>query len=183
PEHPWQSYLQRSALTLKGLTYSPTGALLAAPTTSLPETIGGERNWDYRYTWIRDGTFMLWGLYTLGFAREANDFFYFIADAAAGKKVLQIMYGIGGEPQRVEKTLAHLRGYEISQPLRLGHGAHHQRHHAAGGAAPAAASLVSPRPGRAWPTRSSPTSASAVSTSAASSCSDTAPRRSTLRCS
>src|SRR5204862_315955 len=69
PEHPWQSYLQRSALTLKGLTYSPTGALLAAPTTSLPETIGGERNWDYRYTWIRDGTFMLWGLYTLGFAR------------------------------------------------------------------------------------------------------------------
>jgi alpha,alpha-trehalase len=97
PEHPWQSYLQRSALTLKGLTYSPTGALLAAATTSLPETIGGERNWDYRYTWIRDGTFMLWGLYTLGFAREANDFFYFVADVATGQKDLQIMYGIGGE--------------------------------------------------------------------------------------
>src|SRR5207249_4149601 len=87
-EHPAQSYLQRSALTLKGLTYSPTGALLAAATTALPESIGGERNWDYRYTWIRDGTFMLWGLYTLGFAREANDFFYFVADVAAGKKDL-----------------------------------------------------------------------------------------------
>ena len=122
PEHPWQSYLQRSALTLKGLTYSPTGALLAAATTSLPETIGGERNWDYRYTWIRDGTFMLWGLYTLGFAREANDFFYFIADVAAGKKDLQIMYGIGGEHELTEKTLDHLSGYEGSRP-----GAHRQR--------------------------------------------------------
>ena len=135
PEHPWQSYLQRSALTLKGLTYSPTGALLAAPTTSLPETIGGERNWDYRYTWIRDGTFMLWGLYTLGFAREANDFFYFIADAAAGKKDLQIMYGIGGEHQLVEKTLDHLSGYEISQPVRVGNGAHNQKQHDVWGAA------------------------------------------------
>src|SRR3989449_1050449 len=126
PEHPWQSYLQRSALTLKGLTYSPTGALLAAPTTSLPETIGGERNWDYRYTWIRDGTFMLWGLYTLGFAREANDFFYFIADVAAGKKDLQIMYGIGGEHELSEKTLDHLGGYEASRPVRIGNAAFRQ---------------------------------------------------------
>jgi GH15 family glucan-1,4-alpha-glucosidase len=129
PEHPWQSYLQRSALTLKGLTYSPTGALLAAPTTSLPETIGGERNWDYRYTWIRDGTFMLWGLYTLGFAREANDFFYFIADVAAGKKDLQIMYGIGGEHDLAEKTLDHLSGYEGSRPVRIGNAAHNQKQH------------------------------------------------------
>ena len=134
PEHPWQSFLQRSALTLKGLTYSPTGALLAAPTTSLPETIGGERNWDYRYTWIRDGTFMLWGLYTLGFAREANDFFYFIADVAAGKRELQIMYGIGGEHELSEKTLDHLSGYEGSRPVRIGNGAYNQKQHDVWGA-------------------------------------------------
>src|SRR5438876_2016911 len=134
PEHPWQSFLQRSALTLKGLTYSPTGALLAAPTTSLPETIGGERNWDYRYTWIRDGTFMLWGLYTLGFAREANDFFYFIADVATGKKDLQIMYGIGGEHELTEKTVDHLSGYESSQPVRVGNAAFQQVQHDVWGA-------------------------------------------------
>ncbi len=134
PEHPWQSFLQRSALTLKGLTYSPTGALLAAPTTSLPETIGGERNWDYRYTWIRDGTFMLWGLYTLGFAREANDFFYFIADVATGKKDLQIMYGIGGEHELTEKTIDHLSGYEASQPVRVGNAAYQQVQHDVWGA-------------------------------------------------
>ncbi|HEY3585674.1 MAG TPA: glycoside hydrolase family 15 protein, partial [Myxococcaceae bacterium] len=134
PEHPWQSYLQRSALTLKGLTYSPTGALLAAPTTSLPETIGGERNWDYRYTWIRDGTFMLWGLYTLGFDREANDFFYFIADVAASKKELQIMYGIGGEPELTEKSLDHLSGYDGSKPVRIGNAAYQQVQHDVWGA-------------------------------------------------
>jgi GH15 family glucan-1,4-alpha-glucosidase len=134
PEHPWQSYLQRSALTLKGLTYSPTGALLAAPTTSLPETIGGERNWDYRYTWIRDGTFMLWGLYTLGFAREANDFFYFIADAAGSTQDLQVMYGIGGERELPEKTLDYLGGYDGSRPVRIGNAAYQQIQHDVWGA-------------------------------------------------
>ncbi len=80
PDHPWRGYLQRSALVLKGLTYSPTGAVIAALTTSLPETPGGERNWDYRYTWIRDATFTLWAMHTLGFDYEATDFMGWMAD-------------------------------------------------------------------------------------------------------
>jgi GH15 family glucan-1,4-alpha-glucosidase len=95
PDHPWRSYLQRSALTLKGLTFAPTGAIAAAATTSLPETPGGQRNYDYRFSWIRDATFALWGLYSLGFDWEAIDFLSFIADVAARDDDLQIMYGIG----------------------------------------------------------------------------------------
>jgi GH15 family glucan-1,4-alpha-glucosidase len=135
PDHPWRSYLQRSALTLKGLTYAPTGAMLAAATTSLPETPHGERNWDYRYSWIRDSTFMLWGLYTLGFDWEANDFFYFVADAVAdGDDPIQIMYGIGGEKQLHEQELDHLSGYEGAQPVRVGNGAWNQKQHDVWGA-------------------------------------------------
>lgn len=135
PDHPWRSYLQSSALALKGLSYSPTGALMAAATTSLPETPGGERNWDYRYTWIRDSTFALWGLYTLGFNREADDFFYFIHDVAADDPDhLQVMYGVGGERNLAESTLYHLAGYGDAKPVRIGNGAFDQHQHDVWGA-------------------------------------------------
>ncbi len=134
PDHPWQTHLQRSALTLKGLTYAPTGAMIAAATTSLPETPGGVRNWDYRYSWVRDSTFMLWGLYTLGFDEEANDFFYFIRDVASRDETLQVMYGIGGERDLTERTLDHLDGYEGARPVRIGNDAYAQRQHDVWGA-------------------------------------------------
>ena len=135
PDHPWRSHLQRSALTLKGLTYRPTGAMIAAATTSLPETPGGDRNWDYRYSWIRDSTFMLWGLYSLGFDEEANDFFYFVADVAEAEEgQLQVMYGIGGESRLEEQQLEHLSGYDQARPVRVGNGAYNQEQHDVWGA-------------------------------------------------
>jgi len=127
PDHPWRVHLQRSALVLKGLTYAPTGALLAAPTTSLPETPGGERNWDYRFSWIRDSTFSLWALHTLGFDQEARDFMRFIIGISRKDSELQIMYGIGGEKELTESTLDHLDGYGGASPVRIGNGAYDQR--------------------------------------------------------
>ena len=128
PDHPWRPYLERSALTFKGLSYAPTGAIMAASTTSLPETPGGARNWDYRYTWIRDSAFMLRSLYRLGFDWEALEYFAFVLEAVSGGDLnkpfqLQIMYGIGGERDLTEQTLDHLSGYRGSRPVRVGNGA------------------------------------------------------------
>jgi GH15 family glucan-1,4-alpha-glucosidase len=134
PDHGWRRHLERSALTLKGLTFAPTGALVAAATTSLPETPGGERNWDYRYTWIRDTTFALWALYTLGFDWEANDFFWFVADVAERDEELQVMYGVGGERDLEERILEHLSGYGGARPVRIGNGAAEQKQHDVWGA-------------------------------------------------
>jgi GH15 family glucan-1,4-alpha-glucosidase len=134
PDHPWRSYLQRSALTLKGLMYAPTGAIAAAATTSLPETLGGGRNFDYRFSWIRDATFALWGLYGLGFDWEAVDFLSFIADVADTDEDLQIMYGVGGERDLEEHVLDHLPGYANSRPVRIGNAAYAQHQHDVWGA-------------------------------------------------
>jgi alpha,alpha-trehalase len=135
PDHRWRSHLQRSALTLKGLTYAPSGAMIAAATTSLPETPKGDRNWDYRYSWIRDSTFMLWALYTLGFDEEANDFFYFVADVVEAEEgQLQVMYGVGGESKLQEQELEHLSGYDHARPVRIGNGAYNQDQHDVWGA-------------------------------------------------
>jgi alpha,alpha-trehalase len=128
PDHPWRTHLQRSALTLKGLTFMPTGALVAAPTTSLPETPHGERNWDYRYCWMRDASFTLWALHALGLNWEADDFIQYVADMERNEDgSLQIMYGIKGQKDLEESTLENLKGYDGARPVRVGNGAYNQR--------------------------------------------------------
>src|SRR5216684_3189117 len=124
----YEEWLQRSALVLKMMTYAPTGAIVAAPTTSLPEDVGGVRNWDYRYTWLRDATFTLYALNVLGFTEEARAFTYWLRRLSyANGEDLQIMYGIRGERDLTERELPHLSGYLDSHPVRIGNGAADQK--------------------------------------------------------
>jgi GH15 family glucan-1,4-alpha-glucosidase len=125
-EGPHRELVRLSSRVLKGLTYRPTGAIVAAPTCSLPETVGGERNWDYRYAWIRDASLTLEALYIGACSDEAEDFVSFMTSSAggrAGEGSLQIMYGIGGEHDLSERVLPHLRGWRDSAPVRVGNGA------------------------------------------------------------
>ena len=130
-EGPWRDLVHHSGRVLQALTFQPTGAIVAAPTTSLPETVGGGRNWDYRYTWVRDASLTMEALWVAACPGEANKFFAFLADAAASQLEreldLQIMFGIGGERDLTERELPHLSGWRSSRPVRVGNGAWNQR--------------------------------------------------------
>jgi GH15 family glucan-1,4-alpha-glucosidase len=156
PDHRWRDPIQRSALAIKGLTYMPTGATVAALTTSLPETPGGERNWDYRYTWLRDSTFTLQALHYLNLDWEAEEFMQFAADLEPNEDgALQIMYGIDGRRDLTESTRDDLSGYAGASPVRIGNGAFDQRQNDVYGAALDAILLHTRRsqrlPRRLWP--------------------------------
>jgi alpha,alpha-trehalase len=156
PDHRWRNPIQRSALAVKGLTYMPTGATVAAATTSLPETPGGARNWDYRYTWIRDSTFTLQALHFLNLDWEADEFMQFMADLEPNEDgALQIMYGIDGRRDLTESTRDELSGYAGASPVRLGNGAYDQRQNDVFGAALDSILLHTRRserlPRRLWP--------------------------------
>jgi alpha,alpha-trehalase len=128
---PWRDLVHQSGRVLQALTFAPTGAIVAAPTTSLPEAIGGERNWDYRYTWVRDASLTMEAMWVAACPDEAGKFFGFLADAAASQlrrgKDLQIMFGVGGEHDLSERALPHLSGWRSSRPVRVGNGAWAQR--------------------------------------------------------
>ncbi len=128
---PWKELVAHSGRVLQALTYFPTGAIVAAPTTSLPESVGGDRNWDYRFTWVRDASFTLEALWVAACPDEALKFFNFLADAALTQvnkgADLQIMFGIRGEHDLTERTLPQMRGWRNSSPVRIGNGAWNQR--------------------------------------------------------
>jgi GH15 family glucan-1,4-alpha-glucosidase len=128
---PWQDLVQHSGRVLKGLTFQPSGAIVAAATTSLPEAVGGGRNWDYRYSWVRDASFTMQALWVAACPDEASDFFAFMTTAAAATvgpdQPLQIMFGVGGEHDLTERTLPHLAGWRDSRPVRVGNGAWSQQ--------------------------------------------------------
>ncbi len=156
PDHEFRPLIQRSALAIKGLTYMPTGATVAALTTSLPETWGGERNWDYRFTWIRDSTFTLQALHFLDLDWEANEYMQFIADLKRNEDgSLQIMYGIDGHMDLTESLREELTGYDGAHPVRIGNGAFDQRQNDVFGAALDSVLLHTARsqrlPRRMWP--------------------------------
>ena len=156
PDHRFFEPVQRSALTIKGLTYMPTGATVAALTTSLPETPGGERNWDYRFTWMRDTTFTLRALHLLNLDWEANEFMQYVADLAPDADgSLQIMYGIDGRRDLTESTIDELSGYAGARPVRIGNGAFDQQQNDVFGAVLDSILLHSTRsqrlPRRLWP--------------------------------